>query len=110
MIPVNPPNRKVTRNPITQSIGVSKVTWPLYMVPIQLKNLTPVGTPIRKVINEKNGKRTWPVANIWTAHTETDNAAIAIVAAIKPLYPKIGLRLKTGRISVAIPKKGSAKI
>ena len=44
----------------------------------------------------------------------TDNGrskmAIAIVAAIKPLYPKIGFRLKTGKISVAIPKNGSAKI
>ncbi len=39
----------------------------------------------------------------------TDKAAIAIVAAIKPLYPKIGLREKTGKISVAIPKNGSAK-
>ena len=85
MIPVNPPKRKVTRKPITQSIGVSKVTWPRHIVPIQLKNFTPVGTPIRKVINEKNGKRTCPVANIWCAHTATDKAAIAIVAAIKPL-------------------------
>ena len=85
MIPVIPPNKKVTRKPKTQSIGVSKVTWPLHMVPIQLKNLTPVGTPIKKVINEKNGSSTWPLANIWCAHTATDSAEIAIVAAIKPL-------------------------
>ena len=85
MIPVIPPNKKVTRKPITQSIGVSKVTWPRHMVPIQLKNLTPVGTPIRNVINEKNGKRTCPLANIWCAQTATESAEIAIVAAIKPL-------------------------
>ena len=65
MIPVIPPNKKVIKKPITQSIGVSKVTWPRHMVPIQLKNLTPVGTPIKKVINEKNGKSTCPLANIW---------------------------------------------
>ena len=45
----------------------------------------PVGTPIRKVIKEKKGNSTWPVANKWCAQTDTDSAAIAIVAAIKPL-------------------------
>jgi hypothetical protein len=55
------------------------------MVPIQLKNFTPVGTPIRNVINEKKGKRTFPLANMWCAHTATESAEIAIVAAIKPL-------------------------
>ena len=110
MIPVRPPKRNVIKNPITQSIGVSKETLPRHIVPIQLKNLTPVGTPIKKVMNEKNGSNTCPLANIWCAQTETERAAIAIVAAIRPLYPKIGLRLKTGRISVTIPKNGNAKI
>ena len=85
MIPVRPPNKKVIRKPITQSIGVSNETLPRHMVPIQLKNLTPVGTPIKKVINEKNGSSTCPLANMWCAHTETERAEIAIVAAIKPL-------------------------
>ena len=85
MIPVIPPNKKVTKKPITQSIGVSKVTWPRHIVPIQLKNLTPVGTPIKNVIKEKNGRRTCPLANIWWAQTATESAEIAIVAAIKPL-------------------------
>ena len=110
MIPVIPPKRKVIKNPITKSIGDSKVTCPRHIVPIQLKNLTPVGTPIKKVIKEKKGRRTCPEANMWCAQTATDSAAIAIVAAIKPLYPKIGLRLKTGKISVTIPKNGRAKI
>ena len=110
MIPVIPPNKNVTKKPSTNSIGVSKVTDPRHIVPIQLKNLTPVGTPIKNVINEKNGKSTCPLAYIWCAQTATDKAAIAIVAAIKPLYPKIGLREKTGKNSVAIPKNGSAKI
>ena len=85
MIPVIPPNKKVIKKPITQSIGVSKVTWPRHIVPIQLKNFTPVGTPIRNVINEKNGRRTFPLANMWCAHTATESAEIAIVAAISPL-------------------------
>ncbi|CAB4534747.1 unannotated protein [freshwater metagenome] len=85
MIPVKPPNRKVIKNPITQSIGVSKETLPRQIVPIQLKNFTPVGTPIKKVIKEKNGRSTCPLANIWCAQTETDSAEIAIVAAIRPL-------------------------
>ena len=110
MIPVIPPKRNVTKKPITKSIGDSKVTCPRHIVPIQLKNLTPVGTPIKNVINEKKGRSTCPEANIWCAHTATDNAEIAMVAAINPLYPKIGLRLKTGKISVAIPKNGSAKM
>ena len=54
--------------------------WPFHIVPIQLKNLIPVGTAIKYVINEKNGSRTAPVANMWCAHTATDNAAIDSVA------------------------------
>ena len=85
MIPVKPPNKKVIKKPTVQSIGVSILIEPRHIVPIQLKNFTPVGTPIKKVINEKNGNKTWPVANKWCAQTETERAAIAIVAAIKPL-------------------------
>ena len=85
MIPVSPPNKKVIKNPTAQYIGVSMDIEPRHMVPIQLKNLTPVGTPIKNVINEKNGSNTCPVANKWCAQTDTESAAIAIVAAIKPL-------------------------
>jgi hypothetical protein len=60
--PVNPPRRNVTRKPIENSIGVSNVSCPRHMVPIQLKNLIPVGTAIKKVVNAKNGIRTAPVA------------------------------------------------
>ena len=34
-------------NPTDHSIGVSKVSCPRHMVPIQLKNFSPVGTAIR---------------------------------------------------------------
>ena len=80
MTPVKPPNKNVAKKPIVQSIGVSKVTEPLHIVPIQLKNFTPVGTAINIVIKAKNGKLTAPVTYMWCAQTETDNAAIAIVA------------------------------
>jgi hypothetical protein len=45
--PVRPPKRNVTRKPIANSIGVSK-DRPRHIVPIQLKNFTPVGTAMRK--------------------------------------------------------------
>ena len=80
MIPVRPPNRNVTRNPIAQIIGVSKVSEPRHIVPVQLKNFTPVGTAISIVMIAKNGSSTWPVAYMWCAQTETDRAAIAMTA------------------------------
>jgi hypothetical protein len=55
------------------------------MVPIQLKNFTPVGTAIRKVMKEKNGNNTPPVTYMWCAHTVTDRPAMAMVAATRPM-------------------------
>ena len=52
------------------------------MVPIQLKNFTPVGTAMSIVITAKNGRSTWTVAYMWWAQTVTDRAAIAIVALL----------------------------
>ena len=80
-----PPNKNVTRNPTENSIGGSKVSWPFHMVPIQLKNLIPVGIAIRNDMNEKNGSSTAPVVNMWCAHTVIDSPAIATVAAISVL-------------------------
>ncbi len=80
-----PPNKNTTRNPTENSIGGSKVSWPFHMVPIQLKNLIPVGTAIRNDMNEKNGSSTAPVVNMWCAHTVIDSPAIATVAAISVL-------------------------
>src|SRR4051812_31166738 len=80
MTPDRPPNRKVSRKPTANSIGVSKVSCPFHMVPIQLKNLMPVGTAIRKLVNEKNGSSTAPVANMWWAHTVMDRPEMAMVA------------------------------
>ncbi len=80
-----PPNKNTTRNPTENSIGGSKVSWPFHVVPIQLKNLIPVGMAIRKLMNEKNGSSTAPVVNMWCAHTVIDRPVIATVAAIRPL-------------------------
>ena len=55
-MPVSPPKRNVTRKPIVHNIGVSKDTEPRHIVPIQLKNFTPVGTAISMVIKAKNGR------------------------------------------------------
>ena len=35
------------------------------MVPIQLKNFTPVGTAMSMVMNAKNGSSTAPVTYMW---------------------------------------------
>ena len=48
--------------------GVQGHTSP-HIVPIQLKNFTPVGTAIRKVMPAKNGRLTAPVTNMWWAQT-----------------------------------------
>ena len=50
------------------------------MVPVQLKNLIPVGTAIRYDVMEKNGSSTAPVANMWCAHTAIDKTPMAMVA------------------------------
>ena len=41
--PDSPPSKNVAKKPTENSIGVSKVNCPFHMVPIQLKNLIPVG-------------------------------------------------------------------
>jgi hypothetical protein len=85
MMPVTPPIRKANRKPIENSIGGLEGELARHMVPIQLKNLTPVGTAIRSVMNEKNGSSTAPVVNMWCAHTPVDRAAMAMVAKTMPL-------------------------
>ena len=67
------------------SIGVVNCSWPRHMVPIQLKNLMPVGTAISRLSREKKGSSTTPVVNMWWAHTPVDRAAMAMVAKTMPL-------------------------
>src|SRR5262245_18106535 len=108
MTPVRPPKVKVIRKPIAQSIGVSKLRDHFHIVPIQLKNFTPVGTAMRNVMKEKNGSSTRPVTYMWCAHTVTERRAMELVAAMRLMYPNIGFRLKTGMTSLLMPKNGSA--
>ena len=68
------------RKPTANSNGVEKVSLPRHIVAIQLNILTPVGTAMRNVISEKNGRNTAPVVNMWCAHTEKPRAPIATVA------------------------------
>ncbi len=82
---MRPPNRKVTRKPTVHSIGASKLSEPRHMVPIQLKNFTPVGTAISIVMTAKNGSSTCPVTNMWCAQTVIDRPVMAMVAAIRPV-------------------------
>jgi hypothetical protein len=82
--PVSPPNRKVTKNPTAQSMGVCIEMLPPHMVPIQLKNFTPVGMAISIVMNEKNGRLTAPVVNMWCAQTAIERAPISRVAPTRP--------------------------
>ena len=58
---------------------------PRHMVPIQLKNLIPVGTAISRDRAAKNGSSTAPVVYMWWAHTPMDRAPIDRVAPIMPL-------------------------
>ena len=85
MMPVTPPMRKAKRKPTTEQHGVVKVICPCHMVPIQLKNLMPVGTAINRLRKEKKGSSTAPVVNMWCAHTPVDRAAMAMVANTMPL-------------------------
>jgi hypothetical protein len=75
----------LSRNPTANSIGTRKVILPPHIVPIQLKNFTPVGTAIVNVIAEKNGLSTTPVVNMWWAHTPVESAPIARVASTNPV-------------------------
>ena len=68
-----------------KSMGVENHRCPRHIVPIQLKNLIPVGTAMSRLRREKNGRSTTPVVNMWCAHTPVDSAAIDIVANTMPL-------------------------
>src|SRR5699024_12339325 len=98
MIPVNPPKRKVTRKPRLHNIGVSKVTEPRHIVPMQLTKFTPAGTAISIVIYEKNCNSTDPVGYMRCAQTVIDIAGILAVGSTNDVYPDIGLPEKLGKV------------
>ena len=96
--------RKAAEN----SRGVLRRIEPRQSVASQLKILMPVGTAIVNDASMKNASTTVGVGvvNMWCAHTSRPRNAIATVDAAIALYPKIGLRANTGRISEIIPKTG----
>lgn len=55
-MPVRLQERKVTRKPMAQSMGLAMVTLPDHIVPLQLKNLMPVGTAIQPALDGEE----WP--------------------------------------------------
>ena len=73
------------RNPMANSIAVFNSSVPRHMVPIQLKNLMPVGTAINSDRAAKNGSSTAPVVYMWWAHTPIDRAPMDRVAPTMPL-------------------------
>ena len=58
-------------------MGVSMRICPRHIVPIQLKNFTPVGTPIMSDMKPNHGLSTAPVVNMWWAQTLNASAPIA---------------------------------
>ena len=66
-------------------MGESSLTEPRNMVPIQLKNLMPVGTEMSRVMMAKNGSSTAPVVYMWCAQTPMDRAPMDRVAKTMPL-------------------------
>ena len=73
------------RKPSANSSGVERVSWPRHSVKIQLNIFTPVGTAMRNVMKLKNGRKTWPVVNMWWAQTEKPSAPIPAVAKTNAL-------------------------
>ena len=58
MTPVTPPIKKANRKPMQNSMAVVNCSCPRHMVPIQLKNLMPVGTAMSRLSREKKGSST----------------------------------------------------
>ena len=80
-----PPTRKIAMNPTAKYSDAVVTIEPRHSVAIQLKILTPVGTPIRNELNMKKPSTTIGTgeANMWCAHTSVArNAITAVEAAI----------------------------
>jgi len=85
----NAPTRNVNKNPSAINIAVENQTSPRHIVPIQLNILIPVGTAMRRLMMEKNGKRTVPVVKHVVSHTPRESAPMVIVAKIIPLSQRL---------------------
>src|SRR5437016_13523906 len=77
-------------------------------VATQLNVLTAEGMAIASVVTMKAvpTRGFMPLVNMWWPHTRKLRNAMAQIDATIALYPKIGLRPWTARISAAIPVGG----
>ena len=55
-----PPMRNVIKKPTAINMAVENQTSPRHIVPIQLNILMPVGTAMRRLMIEKNGRARRP--------------------------------------------------
>jgi hypothetical protein len=85
---------------------------PPHIVPIQLKIVIPVGTPIAMLVIAKKllAEELIPIVNMWCAHTLMLRKAIQTVAPTMTGYPKIGFLENTGTISEMKAKEGIIKM
>ena len=95
---------------MANSIGVLKRMRPPHIVPIQLKNFTPVGTAMSIDSPAKNGRSTAPVVNMWCAHTPTDRRRWRSWRRRCRCTRTPGGRENTGITSVTTPKYGSTRM
>ena len=70
----------MNRKPKANIIGTGNVMRPPHIVPIQLKNFTPVGTAMNIVDSENAATEIGPMpeANMWCAHTPQPMKPMAI--------------------------------
>src|SRR5580765_6137256 len=86
-IPVSPPIVKIPTKPSANSIGVSKLMFPLYVVASQLKIFTPVGTATASELSMKNdcSQVGIPTANMWCAQTSIEKKPMPTVESATAL-------------------------
>src|ERR1700730_9166334 len=112
MTPVMPPTTKTNMKPTANNIGVSKLSEPSHIVAVQLKTLTPVGTPTSSDAYMKNSCPSTgiPTVNMWCAHTAHDTMPIAHVANTIERYPNRGLRANVGMTWEMMPNAGRTRM
>src|SRR6476620_6677646 len=86
-MPVRPPTVNTAMNPSANSIGVSKLMFPLYVVASQLKIFTPVGTATASDEIMKNPCIQYgsPTANMWCAQTSIEKKPMPTVESATAL-------------------------
>ena len=87
MTPVRPPIRNVQQEAEANSIGVRNAMRPPHIVPIQLKNFTPVGTAISiDMTAEERAAATAPGGeHVVGPHADGQTRRCASVAKTRPL-------------------------